>query len=188
MFAINLKLNEKGQKICKKKVEILNYESNTKPTAEQVHQLIADEFMPELVEEILSINESLENVLHSGDIVKVYETPNKFYFAKVEKVVVSKNVKNGFIHVYKIDDYYQMILRFDIFGYEIGGSRKFKKYIEIPSEEEKKHIIESFNKENIYFDIIKMLGADTYPMECPYSLKLETLTKIQEILKQEVYL
>ena len=71
MFAITIKLNEKGKKICGVNTKTVLVNSNSEPNAEEINEAIAKEFIPELVEEIVSVDKTFEDVIQSGDIVKV---------------------------------------------------------------------------------------------------------------------
>ena len=69
MFAITLKLNEKGNKVCGVNTKTILVDSSSKPNAEEINEAIAQEFIPELVEEIVSVGTTFEDVIQSGDIV-----------------------------------------------------------------------------------------------------------------------
>ena len=72
MFAITIKLNEKGKKICGVNTKVILVNSNSEPNVEEINEAIAQEFIPELVEEIVSVDKTFEDVIQSGDIVKVF--------------------------------------------------------------------------------------------------------------------
>lgn len=60
MFAITVKLNEKGKKVCGVNTKVILVNGNVKPNTEEINETIAQEFIPELVEEIVSVDETFE--------------------------------------------------------------------------------------------------------------------------------
>ena len=93
MFAITIKLNEKGKKICGVNTKVILVNSNSKPNVEEINEAIAKEFIPELVEEIVSVDKTFEDVIQSGDIVKVCTNESVFFYAKVLNVFKSGSYK-----------------------------------------------------------------------------------------------
>lgn len=180
MFAITIKLNEKGKKICGVNTKVILVNSNSKPNVEEINEAIAKEFIPELVEEILSVDKTFEDVIQSGDIVKVCTNESVFFYAKVLNVFRSCSYKG--IEVISIDGKERCYsMRFNLLGKEIGGSRKHKRYLEIPTEEEIFYVNELIHKEENYSYIISNIYNDTYG-ECPDFLTVDDITKIKEIV------
>lgn len=180
MFAITIKLNEKGKKICGVNTKVILVNGNSKPNVEEINEAIAKEFIPELVEEIVSIDKTFEDIIQSGDIVKVCTNESVFFYAKVLNVFRSCSYKG--IEVISIDGKERCYsMRFNLFGKEIGGSRKHKRYLEIPTEEEIYYANEFLQKEENYSYIISNIYNDTYG-ECPDFLTVDDITKIKEIV------
>lgn len=180
MFAITIKLNEKGKKICGVNTKVILVNSNSKPNTKEINEAIAKEFIPELVEEIVSVDKTFEDVIQSGDIVKVCTNESVFFYAKVLNVFRSCSYKG--IEVISIDGKERCYsMRFNLFGKEIGGSRKYKRYLEIPTEEEISYVNELIHKEENYSYIISNIYNDTYG-ECPDFLAVDDITKIKEIV------
>lgn len=180
MFAITVKLNEKGKKVCGVNTKVILVNGNVKPNTEEINETIAQEFIPELVEEIVSVDETFEDVIKQDDIVKVCTNENAFFYAKVLHVVKTGGYKG--IEVIKIDEteYYRTI-RFNFLGKEIGGSRKYKRYLEIPTAEEISYANEIIHKEESYKYIVNNIYSDTYG-ECPNFLTVDDIIKIKEII------
>ena len=180
MFAITVKLNEKGKKVCGVNTKVILVNGNFKPNTEEINEAIAQEFIPELVEEIVSVDETFEDVIKQDDIVKVCTNENVFFYAKVLNVVKTGGYKG--IEVIKIDEteYYRTI-RFNFLGKEIGGSRKYKRYLEIPTTEEISYANEIIHKEESYKYIVNNIYSDTYG-ECPDFLTVDDIIKIKEIV------
>ena len=180
MFAITVKLNEKGKKVCGVNTKVILVNGNFKPNTEEINEAIAQEFIPELVEEIVSVDETFEDVIKQDDIVKVCTNENVFFYAKVLNVVKTGGYKG--IEVIKIDEteYYRTI-RFNFLGKEIGGSRKYKRYLEIPTAEEISYANEIIHKEESYNYIVTNIYSDTYG-ECPDFLTVDDIIKIKEIV------
>ena len=180
MFAITVKLNEKGKKVCGVNTKVILVNGNFKPNKEEINEAIAQEFIPELVEEIVSVDETFEDVIKQDDIVKVCTNENAFFYAKVLHVVKTGAYKG--IEVIKIDEteYYRTI-RFNFLGKEIGGSRKYKRYLEIPTTEEISYTNEIIHKEESYKYIVNNIYSDTYG-ECPDFLTVDDIIKIKEIV------
>ena len=180
MFAITVKLNEKGKKVCGVNTKVILVNGNFKPNTEEINEAIVQEFIPELVEEIVSVDETFEDVIKQDDIVKVCTNKNVFFYAKVLHVVQTGAYKG--IEVIKIDEteYYRTI-RFNLLGKEIGGSRKYKRYLEIPTAEEISYANEIIHKEESYNYIVTNIYSDTY-RECPDFLTVDDIIKIKEIV------
>ena len=180
MFAITVKLNEKGKKVCGVNTKFILVNGNSKPNNEEINEAIAQEFIPELVEEIVSVDKTFEDVIKQDDIVKVCTNENTFFYAKVLNVVKTGSYKG--IEVIKIDEteYYRTI-RFNFLGKEIGGSRKYKRYLEIPTTEEISYANEIIHKEESYKYIVNNIYSDTYG-ECPDFLTVDDIIKIKEIV------
>ena len=180
MFAITVKLNEKGKKVCGVNTKVILVNGNFKPNTEEINETIVQEFIPELVEEIVSVDETFEDVIKQDDIVKVCTNENSFFYAKVLHVVKTGAYKG--IEVIKIDEteYYRTI-RFNFLGKEIGGSRKYKRYLEIPTAEEISYANEIIHKEESYKYIVNNIYSDTYG-ECPDFLTVDDIIKIKEIV------
>lgn len=180
MFAITVKLNEKGKKVCGVNTKVILVNGNFKPNTEEINEAIVQEFIPELVEEIVSVDETFEDVIKQDDIVKVCTNENVFFYAKVLHVVKTGAYKG--IEVIKIDEteYYRTI-RFNLLGKEIGGSRKYKRYLEIPTAEEISYANEIIHKEESYKYIVTNIYSDTYG-ECPDFLTVDDIIKIKEIV------
>lgn len=180
MFAITVKLNEKGKKVCGVNTKVILVNGNFKPNTEEINEAIAQEFIPELVEEIVSVDKTFEDVIKQDDIVKVCTNENAFFYAKVLNVVKTGGYKG--IEVIKIDEteYYRTI-RFNFLGKEIGGSRKYKRYLEIPTAEEISYANEIIHKEESYKYIVNNIYSDTYG-ECPDFLTVDDIIKIKEIV------
>lgn len=180
MFAITVKLNKKGKKVCGVNTKVILVNGNSKPNTEEINETIAQEFIPELVEEIVSVDETFEDVIKQDDIVKVCTNENAFFYAKVLNVVKTGGYKG--IEVIKIDEteYYRTI-RFNFLGKEIGGSRKYKRYLEIPTAEEISYANEIIHKEESYKYIVTNIYSDTYG-ECPDFLTVDDIIKIKEIV------
>ena len=180
MFAITVKLNEKGKKVCGVNTKVILVNGNFKPNTEEINEAIAQEFIPELVEEIVSVDETFEDVIKQDDIVKVCTNENAFFYAKVLNVVKTGAYKG--IEVIKIDEteYYRTI-RFNFLGKEIGGSRKYKRYLEIPTAEEISYANEIIHKEESYKYIVTNIYSDTYG-ECPDFLTVDDIIKVKEIV------
>lgn len=180
MFAITVKLNEKGKKVCGVNTKVILVNGNFKPNTEEINEAIAQEFIPELVEEIVSVDKTFEDVIKQDDIVKVCTNENTFFYAKVLNVVKTGSYKG--IEVIKIDEteYYRTI-RFNFLGKEIGGSRKYKRYLEIPTTEEISYANEIIHKEESYKYIVNNIYSDTYG-ECPDFLTVDDIIKIKEIV------
>ena len=180
MFAITVKLNEKGKKVCGVNTKVILVNSNFKPNTEEINEAITQDFIPELVEEIISVDKTFEDVIKQDDIVKVCTNENTFFYAKVLNVVKTGGYK--VIEVIKIDEteYYRTI-RFNFLGKEIGGSRKYKRYLEIPTAEEISYANEIIHKEESYKYIVNNIYSDTYG-ECPDFLTVDDIIKIKEIV------
>lgn len=180
MFAITVKLNEKGKKVCGVNTKVILVNGNFKPNTEEINETIVQEFIPELVKEIVSVDETFEDVIKQDDIVKVCTNENIFFYAKVLNVVKTGAYKG--IEVIKIDEteYYRTI-RFNFLGKEIGGSRKYKRYLEIPTAEEISYANEIIHKEESYKYIVNNIYSDTYG-ECPDFLTVDDIIKIKEIV------
>ena len=180
MFAITVKLNEKGKKVCGVNTKVILVNSNFKPNTEEINEAITQDFIPELVEEIVSVDKTFEDVIKQDDIVKVCTNENTFFYAKVLHVVKTGGYKG--IEVIKIDEteYYRTI-RFNFLGKEIGGSRKYKRYLEIPTTEEISYANEIIHKEESYKYIVNNIYSDTYG-ECPDFLTVDDIIKIKEIV------
>ena len=180
MFAITVKLNEKGKKVCGVNTKVILVNSNFKPNTEEINEAITQDFIPELVEEIVSVDKTFEDVIKQDDIVKVCTNENTFFYAKVLNVVKTGGYKG--IEVIKIDEteYYRTI-RFNFLGKEIGGSRKYKRYLEIPTTEEISYANEIIHKEESYKYIVNNIYSDTYG-ECPDFLTVDDIIKIKEIV------
>lgn len=180
MFAITVKLNEKGKKVCGVNTKVILVNGNSKPNTEEINEAIAQEFIPELVEEIISVDETFEDVIKQDDIVKVCTNENVFFYAKVLNVVKTGGYKG--IEVIKINETeYYKIIRFNFLGKEIGGSRKYKRYLEIPTAEEISYANEIIHKEESYNYIVTNIYSDTYG-ECPDFLTVDDIIKIKEIV------
>ena len=180
MFAITIKLNEKGKKICGVNTKVILVNSNSEPNTKEINEAIAQEFIPELVEEIVSVDKTFEDVIQSGDIVKVCTNKSIFFYGKILNVFRSGSYKG--IEVISIDKKERCYsMRFNLFGKEIGGSRKHKRYLEIPTEEEISYVNEFLHKEENYSYIISNIYNDTYG-ECPDFLTVDDITKIKEIV------
>lgn len=182
MFAITIKLNEKGKKICGVNTKVILVNSNSDPNAEEINEAIAQEFIPELVEEIISVDKTFEDVIQSGDIVKVCTNKSVFFYAKVLNVLRSGSYKG--IEVIPINGKGKercYSIRFNLFGKEICGSRKHKRYLEIPTDEEIYYVNELIRKEENYSYIISNIYDDTYG-ECPDFLTFDDINKIKEIV------
>ena len=180
MFAITVKLNEKGKKVCGVNTKVILVNGNFKPNTEEINEAITQDFIPELVEEIVSVDKTFEDVFKQDDIVKVCTNENTFFYAKVLNVVKTGGYKG--IEVIKIDEteYYRTI-RFNFLGKEIGGSRKYKRYLEIPTTEEISYANEIIHKEESYKYIVNNIYSDTYG-ECPDFLTVDDIIKIKEIV------
>ena len=180
MFAITVKLNEKGKKVCGVNTKVILVNSNFKPNTEEINEAITQDFIPELVEEIVSVDKTFEDVIKQDDIVKVCTNENTFFYAKVLHVVKTGGYKG--IEVIKIDEteYYRTI-RFNFLGKEIGGSRKYKRYLEIPTTEEISYANEIIHKEESYKYIVNNIYSDTYG-ECPDFLTVDDIIKMKEII------
>lgn len=180
MFAITIKLNEKGKKICGVNTKTILVHSNSEPNTKEINEAIDQEFIPELVEEIVSVDKTFEDVIQSGDIVKVCTNETVFFYAKVLNVFKSGSYKG--IEVIPIDGKERCYsIRFNLFGKEICGSRKHKRYLEIPTAEEISYVNELISKEENYAYIISNIYNDTYG-ECPDFLTVDDITKIKEIV------
>ena len=180
MFAITIKLNEKGKKICGVNTKVILVNSNSEPNVEEINEAIAQEFISELVEEIVSVDKTFEDVIQSGDIVKVCTNESVFFYAKVLNVFRSCSYKG--IEVISIDKKERCYsMRFNLFGKEIGGSRKHKRYLEIPTSEEISYVNEILYKEESYNYIVTNIYNDTYG-ECPDFLTVDDIIKIKEIV------
>ena len=177
MFAITLKLNEKGNKVCGVNTKTILVDSSSKPNAEEINEAIAQEFIPELVEEIVSVGTTFEDVIQSGDIVKVCTNESEFFYAKVVNVFRNKGIE--VVSIGEKERNYS--IRFSLFGKEIGGSRKHKRYLEIPTAEEISYANEIIRKEESYNYIVSNLLYDTYT-ECPDFLTVDDIIKIKEIV------
>lgn len=181
MFAITIKLNEKGKKVCGVNTKVILVNSNSKPNIEEINEAIAQEFIPELVEEIISVNETFEAVIKKDDILKVCTNESMFFYAKVLDVVKTGSHKG--IEVIKIDEKERCrTIRFNFLGKEIGGSRKNKRYLEIPTAEEISYANEILNKEESYNYVVSNIYSDTYG-ECPDFLTVDDILKIKEIVE-----
>ena len=178
MFAITLKLNEKGKKICGVNTKTILVDSNSKPNEKEINEAIAQEFIPELVEEILSVDTTFEDVIQSDDIVKVCTNESEFFYAKVVNVFRNKGIE--VVSIGEKERNYS--IRFSLFGKEIGGSRKHKRYLEIPTAEEISYANEIIQKEESYTYIVSNLLYDTYA-ECPDFLTVDDIIKIKEIVE-----
>ena len=177
MFAITLKLNEKGNKVCGVNTKTILVDSSSKPNAEEINEAIAQEFIPELVEEIVSVDTTFEDVIQSGDIVKVCTNESEFFYAKVVNVFRNKGIE--VVSIGEKERNYS--IRFSLFGKEIGGSRKHKRYLEIPTAEEISYANEIIRKEESYNYVVSNLLYDTYT-ECPDFLTVDDIIKIKEIV------
>lgn len=153
---------------------------NSEPNTKEINNAIAQEFIPELVEEIVSVDKTFEDVIQSGDIVKVCTNKSVFFYAKVLNVFKSGSYKG--IEVIPIDGKERCYsIRFNLFGKEICGSCKHKRYLEIPTAEEISYVNELIHKEESYNYIVSNIYDDTYG-ECPDFLTVDDITKIKEIV------
>lgn len=178
MFAITIKLNEKGKKICGVNTKTILVNGNSKPNTKEINEAIVQEFIPELVEEIISVDKTFEDVIQSGDIVKVCTNESVFFYAKVLNVFK----RGSCIEVIPIDRKERCYsIRFNLFGKEICGSCKHKRYLEIPTAEEISYVDELIRKEESYNYIVSNIYDDTYG-ECPDFLTVDDITKIKEIV------
>lgn len=181
MFAITIKLNEKGKKVCGVSTKVILVNSNSEPNTKEINEAIAQEFIPELVEEIISVNETFEAVIKKDDILKVCTNESMFFYAKVLHVVKTGSYKG--IEVIKLDEKERCrTIRFNFLGKEIGGSRKNKRYLEIPTAEEISYANEIINKEESYNYVVSNIYSDTYG-ECPDFLTVDDILKIKEIVE-----
>lgn len=181
MFAITIKLNEKGKKVCGVNTKVILVNSNSEPNTKEINEAIAQEFIPELVEEIVSVDETFEDVIKQDDIVKVCTNKSMFFYAKVLDVVKTGSYKG--IEVVKLDEKERCrTIRFNFLGKEIGGSRKNKRYLEIPTAEEISYANEILNKEESYNYVVSNIYSDTYG-ECPEFLTVDDILKIKEIVE-----
>lgn len=181
MFAITIKLNEKGKKVCGVNTKVILVNSNSEPNTKEINEAIAQEFIPELVEEIVSVDETFEVVIKKDDILKVCTNKSMFFYAKVLDVVKTGSYKG--IEVIKLDEKERCrTIRFNFLGKEIGGSRKNKRYLEIPTAEEISYANEILNKEENYNYIVSNIYSDTYG-ECPEFLTVDDIIKIKEIVE-----
>lgn len=181
MFAITIKLNEKGKKVCGVNTKVILVNSNSEPNTKEINEAIAQEFIPELVEEIVSVDETFEDVIKQDGIVKVCTNKSMFFYAKVLDVVKTGSYKG--IEVIKLDEKERCrTIRFNFLGKEIGGSRKNKHYLEIPTAEEISYANEILNKEESYNYIVSNIYSDTYG-ECPEFLTVDDIIKIKEIVE-----
>lgn len=181
MFAITIKLNEKGKKVCGVNTKVILVNSNSKPNIEEINEAIAQEFIPELVEEIISVNKTFEAVIKKDDILKVCTNESMFFYAKVLDVVKTGSYKG--IELIKLDEKERCrTIRFNFLGKEIGGSRKNKRYLEIPTTEEISYANEILNKEESYNYVVSNIYSDTYG-ECPDFLTVDDIIKIKEIVE-----
>ena len=180
MFAITIKLNEKGKKICGVNTKTILVNGNSELNTKEINEAIAKEFIPELVEEIISVDKTFEDVIQSGDIVKVCTNKSVFFYAKVLNVFKSGSYK--WIEVIPIDRKERCYsIRFNLFGKEICGTRKHKRYLEIPTAEEISYVNELIYKEESYNYIVSNIYDDTYG-EYPDFLTVDDITKIKEIV------
>ena len=180
MFAITIKLNEKGKKVCGVNTKTILVNSNSELNTKEINEAIAQEFIPELVEEIVSVDKTFEDVIQSGDIAKVCTNESVFFYVKVLNVFKSGSYKG--IEVIPIDGKERCYsIRFNLFGKEICSSRKHKRYLEIPTEEEISYMNELIHKEENYSYIVKNIYDDTYG-ECPDFLTVDDIIKIKEIV------
>lgn len=181
MFAITIKLNEKGKKVCGLNTKVILVNSNSEPNTKEINEAIAQEFITELVEEIISVNETFEAVIKKDDILKVCTNKSMFFYAKVLDVVKTGSYKG--IEVVKLDEKERCrTIRFNFLGKEIGGSRKNKRYLEIPTAEEISYANEILNKEESYNYVVSNIYSDTYG-ECPEFLTVDDILKIKEIVE-----
>lgn len=177
MFAITIKLNEKGKKVCGVNTKTILVNSNSEPNTKEINEAIAQEFIPELVEEIVSVDATFEDVIQSNDIVKVCTNESEFFYAKVVNVFRNKGIE--VVSIGEKERNY--LIRFSLFGKEIGGSRKHKRYLEIPTAEEISYANEILHKEESYNYIVTNIYSDTYG-ECPDFLTVDDIIKIKEIV------
>lgn len=177
MFAITIKLNEKGKKVCGVNTKTILVNSNSEPNTKEINEAIAQEFIPELVEEIVSVDATFEDVIQSNDIVKVCTNESEFFYAKAVNVFRNKGIE--VVSIGEKERNY--LIRFSLFGKEIGGSRKHKRYLEIPTAEEISYTNEILHKEESYNYIVTNIYSDTYG-ECPDFLTVDDIIKIKEIV------
>lgn len=192
MYYITLQLTEKGKKICGSHTKTLEmpWELQSEPTSDDVNKFIESEFMVEFVDHIIRVNSGFNN-LKIGDYVCIIDpATNKKVLGSIVNVI-----DNGYGHYVSVkqetteySDYY----RFNFEGFEIGGSRKNKRYLEIASTEFIDNALKIKNINNIFKDVIELLNY-TYDWEddidygsrdkIPIFLDPNDLIKIHDILK-----
>ena len=178
---LQLSSTKKGKKVCGVNTKVILVNSNSKPNIEEINEAIAQEFILELVEEIISVNKTFEAVIKKDDILKVCTNESMFFYAKVLDVVKTGSYKG--IKLIKLDEKERCrTIRFNFLGKEIGGSRKNKRYLEIPTAEEISYANEIINKEESYNYVVSNIYSDTYG-ECPDFLTVDDILKIKEIVE-----
>lgn len=201
MYYINLQLTEKGTKVCGSATKSLEmqWDKTTISSDEDVNKFIETEFMSELVDHVISIKSDFR-FLKPDDYVCIVQPATAT--GAMEKRILGKVVHvndDGYGHYIMVKeerriDYYPKDYRFNFEGFEIGGSRKYKKYIEIPTEEFIEHELKIKNIHDIYHNVIELLchtyewedGTDTdyygYRENIPIFLTPDELFNIHNIL------
>ena len=191
---INLQLTDKGAKVCGAPTKTLEMPWNNYGTLDytEVNKFINDEFMPELVDHIISVKPDLRN-LNIGDYVCII-TPGEKETRSLGKVnnVTDNGYAKEIIVTTCLNNNYNQTYRFNFAGYEIGGKRKDKKYIEVATPEYIEYCNKIKNTIKTYNEIYDLLNY-TYEWEYadkigsretpPLFLNGEDLLKILEILE-----
>ena len=196
MYYINLQLTEKGTKVCGSPTKTLEmpWDKYLEPTDDDLNEFIKSEFMPELVERIISVKPDFR-FLKLNDYVCVV-TPGKTESQTIGQVVDIQDDRYRHeirVRVESPKGEYLNEYRFTFDGREIGGSRKNKKFIEVASPE----VIENFKKlqniSQIYEKVFDLLNytydweeIDTYNYHrttLPLFLDPEELLQIYDILE-----
>ena len=197
IYYINLQLTEKGCKVCGTSTKTLemSWDSSCMPPEEEVNKFIEKEFITELVDHIISIKHDFR-FLKINDYVSIVcpLEPEVKILGKVTHIQDDGYGHYITVHIEYPDNYgFITDFRFNFEGFEVGGSRKNKKYIEIPDPEfiriceELKNIKDTYNK---VFELLNYTYdweeyEDTYAGQrtsLPLFLKAEELLKIYKIL------
>ena len=163
MWYINIALNDLGKKVVGSDTKVLEFQKATVPNTDECIAYIKSEFMMELVSSF-SVTSDWRHV-KIGDILKII-TPgangDKIEFGEVTSYEDDGYAKEFHVAIHDIENYHEIRywmqdIRFSFEGKEIGGSRKYKKYVTMPTKEEIERYNLSKEKSIIYNEVVDLL-------------------------------
>lgn len=198
MYYIKLQLTEKGNKVCGAPTKTLEmkWEQSYEPTETDINEYIKAEFMSELVDHIISIKQDFR-FLKINDYVCIMtpENKNSKILGQVTHIQDNSYGHEIIVSIVYPENIYLKDLRFNFEGFEIRGSRKNKKYIEVAPKEFVEYITKIKHISNTYKDVHDLLNY-TYDWEedvdydcyegranMPIFLEPDEILEIHKILK-----